>query len=292
MVLEDIYPSRVEDQPVWIERKDPVVYAKKAKPKVLSLEQVDRFEKDGFLILPSVFSQDEIDAYNKEFEDLCQDKSLINREEFIKEPDSEIVRSIFAPHKFSTLYSKLMKDTRIKEKVNYLLDDETYIHQARINAKPGFNGKEFYWHSDFETWHIEDGMPSMRAISCLVTMTENSSYNGSLMLIPNSHKQFISCVGATPDDHYKDSLRKQEFGVPDKDSLSKLYDQNGIKVAECTPGSVILFDCNTMHGSNGNITPLSRRNIFFVFNAVSNQLQTPFGGTLPRPNFIAERQRL
>jgi ectoine hydroxylase len=291
MVLEDIYPSRVEDKPLWIERKDPVVYAKKAKLEVLTQEQVDSFEKDGFLLLPSVFSQDEIDVYNEEFGDLCQDKALTDRDEFIKEPGSQIVRSVFAPHKFSKRYANLMKDERIKDKVNYLLDDETYIHQARINAKPGFIGKEFYWHSDFETWHVEDGMPSMRAISCLVTMTENRTYNGSLMLIPSSHKQFISCVGATPDDHYKDSLRKQEYGVPDKDSLSKLYEQNGIKVAECPPGSVILFDCNTIHGSNGNITPLPRRNIFFVFNAVSNQLQAPFGGTKPRPNFIAERRR-
>jgi ectoine hydroxylase len=52
---------------------------------------------------------------------------------------------------------------------------------------------------------------------------------------------------------------------------------------------VILFDCNMMHGSNGNITPFPRANAFFVYNAVANRLQAPFGAATPRPRFIAAR---
>jgi ectoine hydroxylase len=289
MVLENLYPSRVASVPKWLDREDPVVYTDKKDESILTEKQVQDFEQNGFLILKDVFSKGEIKLYNDEFHKLGNDQTLVSREEFIKEPNSDIVRSIFYAHKFSDVYKTLSEDDRIRTKVEYLLNDKTYIHQSRINAKPGFNGKEFYWHSDFETWHVEDGMPNMRAISCLITLTDNRSYNGSLMLIPGSHKYFISCVGETPEDHYKESLRKQEYGVPDNDSLQKLYDNFGIEVAECPAGSVILFDCNTMHGSNSNITPLPRRNIFFVFNAISNKLQSPFGGTTPRPKFIAER---
>ena len=55
------------------------------------------------------------------------------------------------------------------------------------------------------------------------------------------------------------------------------------------PGSAVMFDCNTMHGSTGNITPLPRSNAFFVFNAVSNRLEAPFGDVDPRPDFVAAR---
>lgn len=285
----DKYPSRLRETPEWVERLDPVVYAKQ-KSSALDYRQVESYKNDGFLIIPSVFSSKEVIEFNQEFEDLGRREDLLSREEFIKEPDSEIVRSVFSVHKFSDVYERLAFDPRIRDKVNYLLDDETYVHQSRINAKPGFKGKEFYWHSDFETWHVEDGMPEMRAISCLITLTENTSYNGSLMLIPGSHNHFISCVGKTPDEHYKGSLQRQEYGVPDHESLTKLYDRYGLHVSVCPPGSVILFDCNTMHGSNSNITPLPRRNIFYVFNAVSNALQQPFADVKPRPNFIAERE--
>ncbi|MCV9388211.1 ectoine hydroxylase [Reichenbachiella ulvae] len=290
MVIEDLYPSRTDSTARWIDRHDPVVYAKKGAPTTaLTQQQIESFEKKGFLIIKNVFSAEEIEDYNEEFQRLADDPILGVKEEFIQEPESRIVRSIFAAHTFSRKYQALTEDPRIRKKVEYLLDEEVYIHQARINAKPGFSGKEFYWHSDFETWHVEDGMPRMRAISCLITMTENKSYNGSLMLMPGSHKKYVSCIGKTPENHYKNSLRRQKYGVPDEESLEALYEECGIEVAECPPGSVILFDCNTMHGSSSNISPMPRRNIFFVFNAKSNRLEAPFGGTSPRPDFIAHR---
>jgi ectoine hydroxylase len=52
---------------------------------------------------------------------------------------------------------------------------------------------------------------------------------------------------------------------------------------------VILFDCNTLHGSNGNITPFPRSNAFFVFNAWSNRPQRPFAAAKRRPEFLGAR---
>ena len=39
------------------------------------------------------------------------------------------------------------------------------------------------------------------------------------MIMPGSHQEYISCVGATPDDHYKQSLVMQGAGTPDKATL-------------------------------------------------------------------------
>ena len=55
------------------------------------------------------------------------------------------------------------------------------------------------------------------------------------------------------------------------------------------PGSAVMFDCNVMHGSSSNITPMPRSNVFLVFNSVENALEAPFGGTRPRPPSIANR---
>jgi ectoine hydroxylase len=44
-----------------------------------------------------------------------------------------------------------------------------------------------------------------------------------------------------------------------------------------------------MHGSNSNITPFPRSNVFVVFNSVENTLGEPFGALSPRPTFIASR---
>ncbi|MFC6670362.1 phytanoyl-CoA dioxygenase family protein [Marinobacterium aestuariivivens] len=171
----------------------------------------------------------------------------------------------------------------------FILGGDIYIHQSRMNFKPGFNGKEFYWHSDFETWHVEDGMPRMRALSCSILLTDNDINNGPLMLVPGSHRHYITCVGETPENHYQHSLRKQEYGVPDHNSLSELVSRYGIDTATGPAGSVVFFDCNTMHGSNSNITPAPRSNLFFVYNQVGNSLQDPYCHQAPRPGFIADR---
>jgi len=123
-----------------------------------------------------------------------------------------------------------------------------------------------------------------------VQLVDNFEFNGPLMLMPGSHKTFVTCVGETPDDHYKQSLRKQEYGVPDRDSLAKLAEQHGIVAPTGPAGSVVIFDCNTMHGSNGNITPFPRANAFMVYNAEANRLVAPFGAETPRPEFVGARE--
>jgi ectoine hydroxylase len=109
------------------------------------------------------------------------------------------------------------------------------------------------------------------------------------MLIPQSHKYFLCCVGETPKDHYKSSLKKQEYGVPDNENLHKLVEIGGIVAPEGLPGSVVFFECNLMHGSNSNISPWPRSNIFFVYNSIENTLVQPYCGLPPRPTYIASR---
>ena len=215
---------------------------------------------------------------------------LRESEELITEPDSDEVRSIFRVHRLSQVFDWLARDTRILDVARQILGSEAYLHQSRVNLKPGFHGKEFYWHSDFETWHVEDGMPRMRALSASIALTDNYPFNGPLMLIPGSHKTFVPCVGSTPQNHYRQSLKKQEYGVPDQVSLKRLADQGGIVAPTGPAGSVVFFDCNTMHGSNSNISPFARSNVFFVYNSVENSLSEPYCGLKPRPEHIAARE--
>ena len=220
-----------------------------------------------------------------------EDPEIRKLDEAITEPGSDAVRSIFRMHELSGMASDIARDPRLIHVARQVLGSEVYIHQSRANLKPGFKGKEFYWHSDFETWHIEDGMPRMRAVSCSILLTDNNECNGPLMLIPGSHQQFISCQGVTPDNHYRQSLKKQEFGVPDPISLQLLVEQGGIQPVLAKAGSVIFFECNTMHGSASNISPWPRANLFMVYNSIENTLDEPKYGLKPRPEYIATREK-
>jgi len=286
----DFYPTRTGSESKIISRTDPVVYSDSYDE--LTKEQVEFFEKNGYLIFENMFSSDEISTLFDELTSLSYDETKKEMPQFILEETKRDVRSIFEIHKISELYGGLCRDKRILKIIQQLLRGKAYIHQSRVNLKPGFDGKEFYWHSDFETWHSEDGMPKMRAVSCSISLTKNYEFNGPLMVIPGSHKEFVSCSGKTPDEHYKQSLKRQEIGTPDKEILEKMVDKSEIVSAKGGAGSVIFFDCNIMHGSNGNITPYPRSNVFFVYNSIYNKLVEPFCGLNPRPDYIADREFL
>jgi len=289
-VIDDVYPSRIDGRAQLIERVDPVVYRQTGRKGPFTAAEVDTYEEQGFLVKPSLFARNETVDLNEALASWISSPDLEGLEETITEPHSGAVRSIFRVHELHPLYRQLARDDRLLGAASQLLGSDAYIHQSRINLKPGFSGKEFYWHSDFETWHVEDGMPRMRALSVSLALTENFPFNGPLMVIPGSHRSYVVCLGATPHDHYKQSLKKQEYGVPDHDSLRMLTERGGIEAPTGPPGTAVFFDCNTMHGSNGNITPYPRSNVFFVYNSVENRLQDPFCGLTPRPEHIAARR--
>ncbi|RKQ95707.1 ectoine hydroxylase [Kushneria sinocarnis] len=285
---EDFYPTRLSE-PLgvsWLKRHDEVVRGRHVKGP-LSEAQLTEFEKNGFLFIPGFLDEAEVEEYRRELDALLARDDYRNRDFTVTEPSSDEIRSLFAVHFLSQKFHKLTEDPKLVDSVRQILGDDVYVHQSRVNYKPGFEGKGFDWHSDFETWHAEDGMPRMGAISASIVLTDNHEFNGPLMLVPGSHQAFVPSLGETPDDNYKSSLKKQEAGVPSKEVLAKLIERNGIQAPKGKAGGLLLFDCNTMHGSNANMSPDPRSNIFFVFNRRDNAMQEPFGAKKQRPDFLA-----
>jgi ectoine hydroxylase len=286
---DDRYPTRFASHAHISNRLDPVVHGQVGAGP-LSEQQLRNYDDHGYLHFTHLLSDQDVQDCLDELARLRADEALKDSDEAVIEPGSRELRSIFAVHRSSAVLKRLANHPKLVAIAQQLLGSDVYIHQSRVNYKGGFRGKAFYWHSDFETWHSEDGIPSMRMVSCSIALTPNTPYNGPLMLIPGSHHRFVSCVGATPSNHYKASLKQQEVGVPDDASLQQLVEDFGITAPTGLAGDVTFFECNMMHGSNSNITPLARSNVFMVFNSVHNTPVAPFCGLAPRPHFIAERQ--
>jgi ectoine hydroxylase len=284
----DHYPTRKAGEPALLYRTDPIVYGGPDDGPI-DAETLASFEEKGYLTVEALLDAEEIERYRTELRRLAEDEKVRADERTVTERGSGEVRSIFEVHRVSDVFAELTTDPRVVGRARQILGSDVYVHQSRVNYKPGFIGEDFYWHSDFETWHAEDGMPRMRSVSISIALTENFVHNGALMIMPGSHRTFVSCVGETPDDHYKESLRGQEIGTPDPDSLSILANKHGIDLFTGPAGSATMFDCNCMHGSNGNITPFPRSNVFIVFNSVENTCKEPFTAPARRPEFIAAR---
>lgn len=284
----DAYPTRVAQAPASLTqpRQDGVVKGR-ALPGPLSEAQLDEFERKGYLFIPNLIDGEELEALRKEMNALLSNDAYRDKAFSITEPESHEIRSLFAVHRLSERLGALASDERVAGAARQIIGDDPYVHQSRINYKPGFAGKGFNWHSDFETWHAEDGMPNMHAVSASLILTDNHEFNGPLMLIPGSHMEFVPCLGETPEDNHKRSLKAQEVGVPSPEALTHLVDKYGIDAPKGKAGGLLLFDCNTLHASNVNLSLDPRSNVFFVFNRPDNRCVAPFAAPKQRPSFLA-----
>lgn len=269
-------------------RSHPTVWPVGEPGPVTDGERV-MYDCNGYLRLPNLLSDDEVARYWDELGWLVTDAAVRNDERAVVEPTSESVRSVFEVHELSDAIAELARSPRLAGRARQILGSQVYLHQSRINYMPGFDGTGFYWHSDFETWHAEDGMPAPRAVSISIALTDNHAYNGGLMVLPSSHRVFVPCAGRTPQNNHQESLRSQQLGTPDRDTLRSLTHRYGIDQFTGPAGSALMFDSNLIHGSGNNITPFPRSNIFFVFNSVDNALVEPYAAEEPRPEWVAAR---
>ncbi|GAA2568369.1 MULTISPECIES: ectoine hydroxylase [Streptomyces] len=284
----DLYPTRGTTE-AMTPRRDPVVWSAPGTPGPLTRAGLLDFERTGFTTVDALLDPDEVVLHRAELDRLVRDPAVRADERAVVEPTSRDIRSVFEVHRISEVFASLVRDERVVGAARQILGSDVYVHQSRINVKPGFGASGFYWHSDFETWHAEDGLPRMRAVSVSIALTDNHDTNGSLMIIPGSHKTFLSCAGETPKDNYKKSLRMQEAGTPSNEAVTTLSEPDGIRLITGRAGSAIWFDCNCMHGSGDNITPYPRSNVFIVFNSVENTAVAPFAASARRPAFVGAR---
>lgn len=285
--VDDSYPTRITGKPEHLPRTHPTVWGTEADGPI-DAAALANHETRGYTVVDQLLSPGEVQTY---WQELVRMSSGDHRddERVITEAKTGEVRSIFDVHETSELIAELVRDPRVLDRARQILGSEVYIHQSRVNYMPGFKGTGFYWHSDFETWHAEDGMPAPRAVSCSIALTDNYPFNGGLMVMPGSQRTFVQCAGETPENNYKSSLKEQRVGVPSEDDITELAAEYGIDQFTGQAGSALWFDSNVMHGSSNNITPYPRSNIFVVFNSVENALREPFAAIEPRPAFIAGR---
>jgi ectoine hydroxylase len=240
----------------------------------LSAEQIARFDRDGYLFFPSLFTPGEIRVLNDEVPNLYAQQ----RPENVREKGKEAVRTNFAAHMYSEPFARLARHPRMVEPVMQIFGEPVYMHQFKINGKAAFDGDVWQWHQDYGTWMNDDLMPEARAMNVAIFLDEVNEFNGPLMFIPGSHKQ-----GALPAGH-DTSTTSYPLWTIDKDTIAKLVANRGIVAPKGPAGSMILFHGCLVHASTSNLSPWNRVSVYLSLCAVSNHIRR-----FKRPEYIAHR---
>jgi ectoine hydroxylase len=239
----------------------------------LTQEQIKAYDEDGYILLPSLFSQQEAALMKSRLPALYQ----MNRDEVVKEK-SGAVRTVFAAHTFDDVFARVARHPRLIEPARQLLDSDVYMHQFKINAKAAFNGDIWQWHQDFGTWHQDDGMPEARAMNVAIFLDEVNEFNGPLMFIPRSHK-----MGRLEASHDR-STTSYPLWTLDNAKVAELVEQGGIVAPKGVAGTVLIFQSTLVHASSPNLSPWDRNTLYVTTNSVDNAIRK-----FQRPDYIAHR---
>jgi ectoine hydroxylase len=255
----------------------------------LTPEQHARFDRDGYLFFPGMFSAAETRTLTDEVPRLYARREAYN----VREKGKEAVRTNFAAHLYSEPFARLARHPRMVEPVQDLLGEALYMHQFKINGKAAFDGDVWQWHQDYGTWLNDDLMPTERAMNVAIFLDDVTEYNGPLMFIPGSHKKGVvdakhdvtttSYPLWTVDNDLIRQLVERAGGHGGFDAAGRHVD-GGIVSPKGPAGSMILFHSCLVHASGSNLSPYDRVAVYMSLCAVSNHIRR-----FKRPEYIAHR---
>ena len=246
----------------------------------LTPEQAARFERDGYLIFPQLFSRAEIAVLRRETVRLAQ----VETETVIRERTGS-VRSIFRVHEEdgatrSPAFRALVRTPRVlRPTMQALGTGEIYVYHTKINTKPAIEGTVWMWHQDYGSWK-RDGCPRPDMATFAVMLTDSTEMNGALYVVPGSHKR------GRIEPYYDESTSYKFWAVP-KAAIVEVLNTSAKPVPIVGPaGTAVLFHCNLLHGSGHNLSAEDRWHIYISFNACAN---APRVGPESRPDWVVSR---
>ena len=216
--------------------------------------EIEKFHKNGFLLVKNCFSETEIQQAMKK----TQEFELKQPEDW--EPGKEMAyyetsknnseRMIMRVENYVD-YHKSFYNFAYSEKIlgviEQLMGEKFVLFKDKINfKKPGGGG--FRPHQDKTSKWAQYGTIFLNA---MITLTESTEENGCLEVAEGIHKKGL--------------ISKDDSGLLTDDDIASM---DFIKIPT-SPGDVIFFDAFTPHKSKSNMTNMRRINLYLTYNKKS-----------------------
>ncbi len=188
------------------------------------------------------------------------------------------VRQVYLAHRHVGAFSEVVRHSAILEPVKQIVVGDVYVWHSKLNVKEAFEGTVWLWHQDYGYW-MWDGVDP-RLVSAMVILDRSTANNGCMMVVAGSHKW-------GRQEHFADEeTTSYKQWCIDTETLKTKLREERIQQITGEPGDVLFFDCNLVHGSGHNMSPLPRKVFIIAYNSVDNR---PRPVENPRPDWVVAR---
>jgi phytanoyl-CoA hydroxylase len=219
---------------------------------------VAQYREQGFLIVPDVLDQAELEAARARVSAILAGARGLTGHTDVYDlepdhtPDAPRVRRIKTPHRHDPYFRALAGSDRLVGILRRLLGtDAVRLHGSKINMKGAHGGAPVEWHQDWAFYpHTNDDL-----LAVGVMLDDCTEENGAMLVLPGSHRGPVF-------DHHADGhfCGAMDVGALDLD-LSRALPCTG------RAGSMSFHHVRAVHGSAQNLSDRPRALLLYEFAA-------------------------
>ena len=225
-------------------------------PSIFTPDQQAAYERDGYVLVRSLFDPEEIAILRGAIEtDPQLQASLYDR----RDAAGKATRMATWNHPGDSVYGLAARSHRVVDTMEAMLGGEVYHYHSKLTAKEPLEGGAWEWHQDYGYWY-HNGCVFPYMASLMVALDKTTRENGCLQVIRGSHHAGRVEHGVLPGEQVGADPRRVE-------EMLKTMD---LVYCEMEPGDGLFFHSNVMHRSDQNRSPNRRWTVLFCYNAARN----------------------
>lgn len=235
--------------------------------KYFNADQMNHFQNDGYLLIESFLSKEEVAWVKADIERVCEkNRNLQSDENGFNLEKADDSRSLDpnAPILKPGLLRKIqgavfqvpaVKDVFASKKMLDCMEDlmgpNLYYHSSKVMFKAANGGAAKPWHQDAAYWKNYDP----KQITVWIALDDASEENGCVWAIPGSHK-----LGLIP--HVHQELQVEESRIDLKKTVP----------VPVKPGGLLIFHSLVLHMSKKNTSDKNRCAIICDYDCSPNPM--------------------
>ncbi len=243
-------------------------------PASLSFAQVQQFKIDGYLVLPALLDEKEVNTLR----DLSREHSKNRVEPYeleasVKYPGAphdenatggQTIRRLLMAYQRHHDYAAQAQRPEIVNAVRQILECESVLlnpnhHNCIMTKQPEFSS-ETLWHRDTRYWNFSDKY----LINAWFALGDEQEQNGAMKILPGSHRWEVK-------ERALDEAQFLKLDHPD--NQYRLATQ---RLVTLNKGDVLLFSAHCFHAAGKNITDTAKYSLVFTYHGDETK---PIAGT-------------
>jgi len=225
----------------------------------LTPEQIDQYDRDGYLIVPNFFDPPEVTKlYQVAIYDAAISKYAFN----INDSNGKRSKLSLWYKPGDDTYGLLTRGETLVGAVDTLLAGKgspvCHFHSKLMQKEPHVGGA-WEWHQDYGYWYKNEFLLPDQMMSVMVAITDANQENGCLQVITGSHKMGLVEHGFSGEQN----------GAAQRYVELALQTMKRVNV-ELKAGDILFFHSNILHRSEANLSENPRWSLISCYNRASN----------------------